>query len=68
MVEELADGQKIYVVKKPAGPNLFECSDGLSNALFIVELPPRFRKVLWVRRGPLRPDCSRTFCLNSTAL
>lgn len=51
--DELADGQRIYVVKKPAGSNLFECSDGLSESLFLIELPPRFRKVLWIRRGLL---------------
>lgn len=60
-VDGLAEGQKIYVVKKPAGPNLFECSDGLSESLFVVELPPRFRKVLWIRRGLVYADLSSKF-------
>ncbi|KAF9513311.1 hypothetical protein BS47DRAFT_1344364 [Hydnum rufescens UP504] len=47
--DELEPGTRVCVVKKTTGSNVFECWDG--SASFLVELPPRFRKLMWIRRG-----------------
>lgn len=56
---ELQEDQVLCVVKGTSGSNTFECSDGLSDSTFIAELPPRFRKTLWIRRGDLRDSHER---------
>ncbi|KAF8341628.1 uncharacterized protein EI90DRAFT_3012143 [Cantharellus anzutake] len=46
---DLVQNQRICVVKKFLGSNLYECWDG--EATLSIELPPRFRKSIWMRRG-----------------
>lgn len=48
---ELQEDQVLCIVKGTSGSNTFECSDGLAESTFNAELPPRFRKTLWIRRG-----------------
>lgn len=48
---ELQDGQVLCTVRGIASANVFECWDGLSDNTILAELPPRFRKTLWIRRG-----------------
>lgn len=58
-IEEISDveeGQKLCLVKGVAGANIFECSDGVSEASLLAELPPRFRKSIWIRRGQSAND------------
>jgi hypothetical protein len=50
-VYELQDGQALCIVRKISSANMFECWDGLAESAIVAELPPRFRKTLWIRRG-----------------
>ncbi|KAF8316852.1 nucleic acid-binding protein [Clavulina sp. PMI_390] len=49
--EGIGEGQILCIVRSPAGANSFECSDGVSSESILAELPARFRKTLWIRRG-----------------
>lgn len=50
-ISALQDGQVLCIVRGIAGANIFECWDGLADSSVVAELPPRFRKTLWIRRG-----------------
>lgn len=52
-ITELQADQKLCIVKGVISANVFECSDGISDVNITAELPQRFRKTIWIRRGQI---------------
>lgn len=50
-IYELKGSQVLCIVRGIASANMVECWDGISDGTIVAELPPRFRKTLWIRRG-----------------
>ncbi|KAI9660206.1 MAG: hypothetical protein M1831_003513 [Alyxoria varia] len=49
--DSLPGGQKIVRVLKPAGSNLYNVEEPSTPGSLLVEMPSRFRSMMWVKKG-----------------